>query len=85
MGNGLNIEFIDLPGEPHVCTSFWQGDVLIFRCPLCDGYERRYNSRTGVMSVRRGGSTATHVGQSFNGLPDMDGLSLAAMQGDKLN
>lgn len=35
----------------HQCTSFRQGDTIVWKCPLCIGYERRLNLVTGEMSV----------------------------------
>ena len=52
------------PPTEHECTSHREGDWVIFRCPLCPGYERRFNWVTGEMQVDRGGSTALHSGLS---------------------
>ena len=41
-----------------------QGDWIIWRCARCNGYERKYNWKTGEMRVRRGGSDAQHTGSS---------------------
>lgn len=84
MPNGLKIEFTDIPGNVHVCTSFVSGEWVVFKCPFCDEYERRYNFRTGEMCVK-GMTDFSHVGQSWNGLPDMTGLKIAAYQKEKLN
>ncbi|MCB0576138.1 MAG: hypothetical protein KDC61_16405, partial [Saprospiraceae bacterium] len=45
-------------------TSHRDGEWIIWRCPQCEGYERRLNWNTGEMSVRRGDSTAQHTGFS---------------------
>ena len=55
------------PGQPspvHECTSHRAGDWIIFRCPYCPGYERRFNWLTGEMQLDRAGSTAQHTGLS---------------------
>ena len=68
MGNpilpGGNIQFEGLPSDIHHCTSHRDGDWIIWRCPRCEGYERRYNWRTTEMRVKRGNSEAQHTGMS---------------------
>lgn len=58
------LTFHGLPADVHFCTSHREGDVIIWRCPLCEGYERRLDFRTGKMRVNRAGSTAQHTGFS---------------------
>jgi len=58
------ISFIGLPEETHHCTSYRDGDWIVWRCPHCERYERRYNGRTGEMKIARGGSEARHTGMS---------------------
>lgn len=70
----MNIQFEGIEPETHFCTSFQDGDWAIWRCPQCEGYERRYNLRTGEMRVRRGGSEALHTGASTRG-ENMEALS----------
>lgn len=53
-----------MPPEVHHCTSHRDGDWITWRCPLCEGYERRLNIRTGVMFINRAGSMAQHTGVS---------------------
>ena len=48
----------------HQCTSHTDGNWTVWRCPLCAGYERRFNRVTSEMRVRRGGSTALHSGMA---------------------
>ena len=36
----------------HICTTTKQGDFIIYKCPLCNDYERRFNTKTGAMSVK---------------------------------
>lgn len=69
----VSIDIINAPKGSHVCTSFRDGDWAVFRCPLCEGYERRINVRTGEIKGRSGGSTATHTGVN-QGVENMDGL-----------
>jgi len=52
------------PADLHQCTSHTDGDWTVWRCPLCAGYERRFNRVTSEMRVRRGGSTALHSGMA---------------------
>ncbi|MFN0175766.1 MAG: hypothetical protein ACKVU0_14030 [Saprospiraceae bacterium] len=58
------LSFIGLPEETHHCTSYRDGDWIVWRCPHCERYERRYNGRTGEMKIVRGGSEARHTGMS---------------------
>lgn len=37
---------IDFTNNAHRCTSFIDGDWVIFRCPLCDGWELKLNPIT---------------------------------------
>lgn len=60
--NRLPLEIGGLPPSVHHCTSFVENDWIVWRCPHCSGYERRYNSQTGEMKIRRGGSEAQHTG-----------------------
>lgn len=58
------IRFEGLPSDVHQCTSHRDGEWITWRCPHCEGYERRYNLNTGVMRVKRGNSSAKHTGTS---------------------
>lgn len=70
----VGLTFLNMPPDVHYCTSFRDGDWITWRCPLCEGYERRFNLRTGKMFVNRGGSTAQHLG--FNSKDEnMEALS----------
>lgn len=46
----MQIEFNGLQNV-HQCTSFRQGDTIVWKCPFCIGYERRLNLVTGEMFV----------------------------------
>lgn len=48
----------------HQCTSHREGNWTIWRCPQCQGYERRFNWVTNEMRVRTGGSEALHSGMN---------------------
>lgn len=65
-----NMHFNGLPQNVHPCTSEREGDWLVWRCPLCAGYERRLNWVTGEMRVRREGSEAQHVGLADHREPE---------------
>lgn len=67
------IKFEGLPDDVHRCTSYRDGDEIVWKCPICEGYERRLNYKSGEMTVRKGGSDAMHTGAS-DGTDDMSGL-----------
>ena len=58
------LNFEGLPSDIHHCTSHREGEWITWRCPHCEGYERRYNLNTGEMRVKRGNSSAQHTGAS---------------------
>ncbi|MBX2891299.1 MAG: hypothetical protein KF734_10255 [Saprospiraceae bacterium] len=62
MSELLHVE--GLPSDIHECTSHRDGEWITWRCPHCKDYERRLNWKTGEMNVRRGRSTAQHIGMS---------------------
>jgi len=68
------ITFTGLPEETHHCTSHQEGDWIVWRCPQCERYERRFNARTGEMKIVRGSSAARHTGTS-NGAQNMKALT----------
>ncbi len=54
-------------GQPttndHQCTVTQEGDWVVFRCPHCKDYERRFNSKTGDMKTKgTQGNTFKHHG-----------------------
>lgn len=61
----LHIE--GLADSTHHCTSHREGDWIIWRCPHCADYERRFNWQTGQMKVERGNSAAQHTGINSQG------------------
>jgi len=69
----IHFDITSPPPGTHVCTSFRDGDWAVFRCPLCEGYERRINVRTGEIKGRNGGSAVCHTGVN-NGTESMAGL-----------
>ena len=36
----------------HLCESEMKGDWVVFTCPKCRGYEKRYNLKTEEMRVK---------------------------------
>lgn len=68
------ISFHGLPEETHHCTSHREGDWIVWRCPHCDLYERRYNWQTGEMRVRRGNADVPHTGMSTS-VQNMEALT----------
>lgn len=77
MGNPISpagtIEFGGLPSDIHHCTSHREGEWIIWRCPQCEGYERRYNWKTREMRIKRGNSEAQHTGMN-TGMQNMEAL-----------
>lgn len=52
----MQLKFNGVSEAPrHSCETKREGDWAVFSCPLCPGFERRMNLRTGVVSVREGG------------------------------
>lgn len=68
----MSIEIHTLPPETHVCTSFRRGDWVVFRCPICTGYERKVNLINGK-TVVKGITGALHTGSGGEG-EDLKGL-----------
>ena len=48
--------------ETHKCTSVRDGDWIIYHCPKCWDYERRFNWRTGEMKTRNIKANINHTG-----------------------
>lgn len=69
----MQIEFNGLENV-HQCTSFRLGDTIVWKCPLCIGYERTLNLITGKMSVK-GKTDYQHTGYN-DGKENMNGLTL---------
>jgi hypothetical protein len=38
----------------HSCVATREGDWAIFKCPICEDYERRINLKTGEMKTKIG-------------------------------
>jgi hypothetical protein len=57
----------DLPNTPsledHECEAHREGDWIVFRCPDCSNYERRFNWRTGQMKVKNDTPYINHRGE----------------------
>ncbi|HGY54844.1 MAG TPA: hypothetical protein ENK44_04000 [Caldithrix abyssi] len=56
------------PGQDvikHECESHRDGDWIIFRCPLCPDYERRFNWRTDEMKVKGDHPRVSHSGKYY--------------------
>lgn len=73
----LRITFAALDAMPnvHQCTSHREGDLIIFRCPICEKYERRFNLRTGQMSCVGHQEGVIHTGTSSDAV-NMEALTL---------
>jgi hypothetical protein len=47
----------------HTCVVTHEGEWAIFKCPICDDYERRINLKTGEMKSKIGiENTVLHNG-----------------------
>ena len=51
-----------LTDDMHKCSSHWEGDWIIFKCPICKDYERKINWLNGKMTVKNNKSPARHYG-----------------------
>lgn len=49
--------------EDHECEAHRDGDWIVFRCPDCSDYERRFNWRTGQMKVKNTNPYINHRGE----------------------
>lgn len=70
----MTILFDTAPGVHH-CTSHREGDFIIWRCPLCKDYERRFNWRTGQMTCTGKDDGTIHTGTSSD-KSNMEALTL---------
>lgn len=52
--------------ETHKCTSYKEGDWVIFKCPICLQYERRMNLINGKMKTKGSSENILHTGM-FDG------------------
>ena len=61
----------------HKCTSSRSGDWILFTCPECPAYERRFNWRTAEMKVKGSRPDVHHTGfhsaKEYTGLFDPSG------------
>lgn len=60
------VDFSFGPGSNHhECDSVMEGDWVIFRCPICEDYERRINLVTGENQVKNISSIVSHSGRHW--------------------
>jgi hypothetical protein len=69
------IVILGLSGNVHHCTSHREGDWIIWRCPICAHYERRFNWRTGHMKCGGKEGNFIHTGISSE-KSNMESLTL---------
>lgn len=67
------IKFEGLPSDIHQCTSYRVGDTIIWKCPICLSYERKFNLVTNQMPCK-GKTEHQHTGE-FTGTENMSGLT----------
>lgn len=63
---GDSLEFQGLSSDVHHCTSFRSGDWIVWKCPICTDYERKYNWKTREMSCV-GKTEHLHTGSNDGG------------------
>ena len=69
--------FSDQPNETHLCTSYRDGEWIVWKCPYCEDYERRFNWHTGEMHINRGQSSFLHTGMCVKD-QNLEGLTRIA-------
>ena len=58
----------------HICEASSSGEWIVFTCPVCPGYERRVNKKTGEMETKgTAGNPFTHHGSFIK--PGLDALN----------
>ncbi len=50
----------------HQCESRLEGDEVIMTCPLCKGYERRFNLTTNKFTVKNKVEGIKHIGMMIS-------------------
>ena len=50
-------------GVKHICNGRKEGNWIIYTCPLCPGFERRFNSTTRTMITTGGEGMILHKGE----------------------
>jgi len=60
--NLTNANFVDTPQESHTCEARKEGDWIVFTCPACPSYERRYNYKIRQMQVKNSSPAIKHTG-----------------------
>ena len=72
-----NINFGNMDDDAHKCYGEQEGDWVVFRCPVCEDYERRINLKTGEMKSQYDKDNVTqHHG--FYMKPGLDSLSYSS-------
>lgn len=67
----MHVDFKDDSLPVHVCEAVRDGDWIIYTCPKCPTYRRRYNWRTAEMRVIGQNHNVRHSG-SYRMLGDMN-------------
>jgi hypothetical protein len=64
----IKVEFNDSDEGKHKCTAIQYGCWVVYRCPLCPGFERRFNLTTGEMKLKgTKDNDNSHKGSYSNG------------------
>ncbi|MEM7575028.1 MAG: hypothetical protein AAF433_19135 [Bacteroidota bacterium] len=73
----MRLELSPTNPDTHECQSHREGKWIVYTCPKCPNYERRYNYETGQMKVRQAADpSVSHRGTSNNYDPSMIQRSL---------
>jgi hypothetical protein len=48
----FNVDFNSTKEGRHTCVGHREGDWVIFTCPICKDYEKRYNLITGKLITK---------------------------------
>lgn len=47
MNHQINVE------NPHHCTSYVNGNLIVYKCPICPDYERTIDMVTGMTTSKK--------------------------------
>ena len=72
---GMTLHIQGIAPDVHYCTSHREGPWIIWRCPVCQDYERRFNLETGQMRCVGHESGIVHTGTS-SAAQNMEALTM---------
>jgi hypothetical protein len=71
--------------EHHKCKGSLEGDWIVFKCPICQDYERRINRTTGEMKVFNQRSFINHSGMHFPNIQEEVLNNMDLLANDAIN